>query len=302
MKCAWMSLILAAALTNVSAQQTMKHGGQPVVSPDGLHIVFVANRDGGEDDVFVIDADGRHETQLTHTPDHEGDVQWSPNGKQVVFARFDDGTSRIFAIGSDGKNEHAIGSVPGRGPTLSPDGKQLVYMAGGSWTFTKLMVAAADGSNARQINDGKSIAWNNHWSPDGRSIVFTGRTEPKGKLGVFVVNADGSGLRQVTRFALEEGNAPWPVWSPDGRRLVIQVNQLEQKAAHIWLVDVATGEATKLAAHDQPFLDETPSWFPDGKRIAFQSNRSGRMEVWVMNADGSHLRQLTGTDEPAQQH
>jgi TolB protein len=59
-------------------------------------------------------------------------------------------------------------------------------------------------------------------------------------------------------------------------------------------VDVASGEAHKLEAHEQPYLDETPFWFPDGKRIAFQSNRTGRMEVWVMNADGSRQRQVTG--------
>jgi dipeptidyl aminopeptidase/acylaminoacyl peptidase len=64
--------------------------------------------------------------------------------------------------------------------------------------------------------------------------------------------------------------------------------------SHIWIVDAATGAARKLAAHDQPYLDETPSWFPDGKHIAFQSNRTGRMEVWVMNADGSGQLQVTG--------
>jgi TolB protein len=42
------------------------------------------------------------------------------------------------------------------------------------------------------------------------------------------------------------------------------------------------------------YLDETPSWFSDGKSVAFQSNRTGRMEIWTINADGSDLRQLTG--------
>jgi TolB protein len=59
------------------------------------------------------------------------------------------------------------------------------------------------------------------------------------------------------------------------------------------------GSAVKLAAHEQPFLDETPAWFPDGKRIAFQSDRSGRMAIWTMNADGTGLRQITGSQNPA---
>ena len=63
--------------------------------------------------------------------------------------------------------------------------------------------------------------------------------------------------------------------------------------AHIWVIDVASGHASKVAAHDAPRLDETPSWFPDDKRLAFQSDRTGRMEVWIMNADGTRPRQVT---------
>jgi TolB protein len=63
--------------------------------------------------------------------------------------------------------------------------------------------------------------------------------------------------------------------------------------AHIWIVDAETGAARKLAAHVEPYDDEVPAWFPDGKRIVFQSTRTGRMELWVMNADGSEPRQLT---------
>jgi Tol biopolymer transport system component len=267
--------------------------GQPIVSPDGSRIVFTSNR-GGADDVFVISADGRNERQLTNTRESEGNLAWAASGKQILFSVFKDNTGHLYEIDVDGKNQHELASVPGRAPTLSPDARRLVYMAG-TWTATRLMVSALDGTNAKQITDGSSIAWNNHWSPDGKLIAFTGRNDPKGELAVFVMNVDGSSRRQITHIPPEEGGAQWPVWSPDGRRLAIQVNSRAQKnSAHIWIVDVATGQAQKLAAHTEAYLDETPSWFPDGKRLAFQSNRTGKMEVWVMNADGSGAKQLTG--------
>jgi Tol biopolymer transport system component len=155
------------------------------------------------------------------------------------------------------------------------------------------MLAASDGSHPHPITDGSSIAWNHHWSPDGKRIAFTSRSDPKSELAIFIMNADGTGRRQLSHFAAGSGNAQWPVWSPDGRQLAMQVNGPQEHSAHIWIIDATTGDARKLASHDQPYLDETPAWFPDDSRIAFQSNRTGRMEVWVMNADGSHPRQVT---------
>lgn len=268
-------------------------GGLPVVSPDGRKIAFVSDR-GGTPDLFVIAADGTGEFQLTHNPEPEAAVQWSADGRQVVFSVVSNSTSHIFAIDPDGQHQREIGSLPGRAPELSPDGKRWLYMAG-TWTATKLMTSAIDGTDPKQLTDGSSIAWNNHWSPDGKVIAFTGRETPQSELAAFVMNADGSATRKLTNIPPSEGGAQWPVWSRDGRRLAIQVNsRLLKGSAHIWLVDVATGKAEKLAPHAEAYLDETPSWFPNGKRIAFQSNRSSKMEVWVMNADGSAPRQVTG--------
>jgi len=291
MKFKWRVFVfLVAALTGVHGQQPPRHGSEPVVSPDGSHIAFLSDRDGGEN-LYIISVDGTGELQLTHTSEDRGTLGWTADGKQILFSVFANDASRLFSIDPDGKNQRELARVPGRGPTLSPDGSRLLYMVG-TWTSTRLMVSGLDGSNAQQITNGSSIAWNNHWSPDGKRIAFTGRNDPKGELAVFVMNADGTGRRQVSHLPTGTGNAQWPVWSPDGHQLAIQVNG-PQTDAHIWIVDVQTGDAHKLAPHDQPYLDETPTWFHDGKRIAFQSNRTGRMEVWVMNADGSGQRQVT---------
>jgi len=274
----------------------VSYGSLPIVSPDGKRIAFVSDR-AGADDVYVIAADGRDEQQLTHTPEAEGNVAWTRDG-EILFSNFQDGFSHVYMFDANGKSQRELAKVPGRGVTLSPDGRQLLYMAG-TWMASKLTVSAVDGSNAKEITDGSSIAWNSQWSPNGKMIAFTGRDDPKSELAVFVMNADGSGLRHLTHVPAEEGGAQVPRWSPNGQQLAFQVNSRTQKgSAHIWTIDLRTGAERKLAAHTESYLDETPSWFPDGKQIAFQSNRTGRMEVWVMKADGTSARQVTSKATP----
>jgi TolB protein len=270
----------------------IQNGSLPLVSPNGSHIAFVSNR-AGSNDLFVIQVDGTGRLQLTRTPDHENLSSWTNDSKHILFSVFKDNTSTLYSIDINGKNQKSIATIPGRSPVVSPNGKKLIY-ASGSWTEMSLYLSDVDGSNARLINDGKSIAWNIRWSPDGKRFAFTGRDKPKTELAVFVAKADGPDKRQISQIPMDEGAAQWPVWSSDGRRIAIQVvSRLKKGSAHIWIIDVGTGGARKLAAHDQVYLDETPSWFPDGKQLAFQSDRTGRMEVWVMNDDGTGARQLT---------
>jgi TolB protein len=291
---------LVASVTSIGAQGTKPipsshpviNGGLPIVSPDGSRIAFVSDR-SGVTDLFVISADGTGEVQLTHTPEQENPAGWTKDGKQVLFSVFANDLSTLYAISVNGKGRREIGKFSGRSPVPSPDGKRVIYMAG-TWTATKLMVSTVDGSRSQQITDGSSIAWNSDWSPNGKRLAFTGRNGPKSELAIFVMNTNGAGLRQVTHIAPEEGGAQSPAWSPDGKKFALQVNnRASRNSAYIWIADVATGEARKLGLHDKSYLDETPSWFPDGKRIAFQSNRTGRMEIWVMNADGSRQLQVT---------
>ena len=296
---AWLFLLVSVLPGLAAGRQAgparVINGGLPAVSPDGSRIAFVSNRDG-VNDVYVISADGTGEIRLTKTPEDENATAWTSDGKHVIFAVFAGDTGRLYAIDPNGKNQRQLAAVPGRSPKLSPDGRRLVYTTG-SWTETRLMVAAADGSDAKRIETGSPIAWNSRWSPDSKRLAFTGRSEPEG-VGVFIVNADGTGSRRLTRLAPEDGKAQCPEWSPDSRRIAFfaSAGDKESATSHIWIVDAATGAGSKLAPHDRPYLDETPVFFPDGKRLAFQSNRTGRMEIWVMNADGTGARQVTGRE------
>lgn len=284
-------LVAAFAAPFASAQappHKVEHGAAPAVSPDGSRIAFLSDRDGATD-LYVISADGTGERRLTRTPETESQPAWSPTGKEIWFTVFSNDASRIYSVFPDGTNQKQIGTVPGRAMRITPDGKRVLYWIG-TWTSMKLFSSDLDGSNALQLTDGSGVVWGARWSPDGKRITLADRDASR-VLNVQVMNADGTGRRQVTRFPISDGEAQMPVWSPDGASLAVQAGA-KGRPAHIWIVDASTGSARKLAAHDG-YDDEVPAWFPDGKRLAFQSNRTGAMEIWVMSSDGSAQRQVT---------
>lgn len=290
----WLSLLLTVSVQTAPTVVTARnHAELPVVSPDGEWVAFVSDR-AGADQVFVINADGTREHPVTAPRKDQGNVQWTADGRHLHFSVFADKVSRLYEVDPDGTGEHELLFVPGRGLQIAPDGHHLVYGGGTSWTTTQFTVAeieAGSWRHARLINDGKSIAWNAKWSPDGKSIAFTGRGAGE-VLQVFVVDADGTQLRQLTHHTKAEGGAQVPAWSRDGSWIAYQVNS-EGHRAHVWVIKSDGTQAHALNPHTEAYLEETPAWFPDGRRLAFQSNRSGQMEVWVMNLDATGLRQLT---------
>jgi TolB protein len=282
-----LALLLATPSAGLSQAQS---NGLPAASPDGRLIAFVGTRDA-HDHLFVIDADGAHQREVTVAGADGRMPRWSAAG-ELLFSGTGADTGRVFAVNPDGGAPRVITSIPGRSPVLSPDGTRVLYLLG-PWTSTALVVADLDGSHARTLAGGGTTAWNGAWSPDGTRIAYTYGDSSR-VLQVHIVNADGSGDRALTHTTPAQGSAQMPAWSPDGRRLAVQVNSRSAHSSEIWIVDVSSGETRSVSAPGAQYLDETPCWFPDGTRLAFQSNRSGTMEVWVMAADGSSPRQLTG--------
>ena len=284
------ALLLGAVAT---AQPAPPRTGDPLVSPDGSRIAFTSNRDGTPD-LYVVGADGSGQLRLTSTPAEEAHAGWSSDGQRLWFTVPANDSSRLFSIDRDGTHQAEIGRLPGRAVRVSPDGRQVLYSTG-TWTEVRLFVSDLDGSHARPLTDGTSVVWGPRWSPDAKRVAFTGRDAAQ-QLHIFIVSAEGGEQRQVTHLTAAQGRAQMPAWSADGRQLAIQVNEGNQASAtsHIWIIDVATGASHRLAAHTAVYLDEIPAWFPDGNQLAFQSSRTGRMEVWVMKADGTDARQVTG--------
>jgi Tol biopolymer transport system component len=305
-----LSMVAASLIAvAVGAQQPappVQNGALPFVSPDGKWITFTANRSGGmRSDLYVIGADGSGEKQLTTGGGSSG--KWL-NATKIYFSIPPQrrpgpaDTTEILTISPAGGATETFMKVVGRIGTITPDGK-FVVAGTGQMPNMRMTRIPRDGGSATDLTDGSLPAFDPAYSKDGKRIAYAQMnaipsqgTRPE--LQIWVMNADGSGKKQLSHFKPDvDGNAQWPSWSPDGKWIAVQSGVYSQKrednTAHIWLINAETGEMKKLAAHDKPYLDETPSFFPDGKRIAFQSDRTGRMEIWVMNVDGTGARQIT---------
>lgn len=320
---------------------------EPAVwSPDWRRIAFLRERGvfhtfpGGEgfqqrySDIYVMNSDGSGRRRLTLSPQRDGDPVWSPDGGRLAFVRVQGGRSDIYVVNADGSElrrlAHAItfrllpGSSSGFGahPAWSPDGRKIAFMSNRDGK-DDIFVVNADGSGLRNLtrsrgNYYKRFWWFSSdapmWSPDGRKIVFRsdrlyhtpagtregGPDDLNAELRrrrydeIYVVGADGSGVRRLTRNSRSDGA---PLWSPDGRKILFTRSG---GSVDVYVMNAdGSGQRnlTRSGRPTHPFTtDSSPAWSPDGRKIVFLSNRDGpgeRGEVYVMNANGSGLRKLT---------
>ena len=210
----------------------------PAWSPDGTKIAFWSDREG-QPDIYLINADGTNPINLTRDPHHEDRPTWSPDGKKIAFGallipRGEKGMSDIFVMDADDGNRINLTQNPeavNQFPAWSPDGTRIAFEASphpNHWfPPSNIYVMNADGSQPEMLTAGRRFASEGlpSWSTYGRSIAFH-RREPEGKNDIFIINADGTGLLNLTKTEFVEELSPsWrpaPLAVTSRRRLATQ--------------------------------------------------------------------------------
>jgi len=191
-------------------------------------------------------------------------------------------------------NEPAASGVqpaPAAANQAAPSPAQsLLRLSHSSRRFGTLDLVNTDvsGTSPEKVNGTGVKVFEPSWSPGGKQVVLTSFASGMGQ--VYIMNADGTGARNLTNTTTFERT---PSWSPDGTKIVF--TSTRDGNPEIFVMNPDGSGATNVTNHDS--YDADPSWSPDGSQIALASNRSGAFRLWIINADGSGPRDLLNKDQ-----
>ena len=264
---------------------------EPAFSPDGERIVFLRSTIDKIEDVYVVSVHGGEARRLTYDNAEITGVDWTSDGRSVVFASDRAGAASLWRIPSSGGGAEWVATVEGGGmhqPSVARNGERLVFVQKRFETnIWERSLVSKDTSAAVQKPLISSTRWDSSpdIAPDGRHIAFA--SSRSGSYEIWVADKDGSHPRQLTHFHGHVTDSP--SFSPDGRQIAFVSRQ--EGSAHVYVVSVAGGEPRRLTS--SAFNDKAPSWSRDGRWIYFASNRSGHWETWKIPATGGEAHQVT---------
>ncbi len=297
-------------------------GSPPTMVGNGL-IVFPGRDTLGRQQLFTIAIDGTDRRQLTFDGDNSM-PNWSPDGARLVYVSRTASGTVLSIMDADGGNKRTL--VGGDAPDWGPS-DQIAYTSADQTVSptpghapAEIWVVDAGGGTPRQVTSGGGHAGRVHpsWSPDGTRLVYMQLTPQDQstddtangcpalpfRAELWIIDADGSNARLLTTSTGSSNvdtsgaqinsafDANAPDWSAAGDVIAFWSGQ-EQCYGQVWRINADGTGRTQLSKAPIPAHNDDPAWSPDGRYVLFTTDRNGRPETWVMDADGSNPRFVT---------
>jgi Tol biopolymer transport system component len=219
------------------------------ITLDGSMVTYTDFDGNGNDQVFVMDADGSNQRQLTHTPGGvtlgQTPPQWSPDGSRVAYwvtiptgnvqlfvARLSDGTST--RVTDEPSDVYEGGWASDRSFVFSISNPRSAY---------PLLARSIDIGTKETTTIARDVS-NPEVSPDGIQIAFLSYFRPEGETWLSLMNIDGTGRQKIQQVS---SNSAFPKWSPDSTRVAF-FDTTAKSGSGTYVYDLATGEKRFVTA------------------------------------------------------
>jgi Tol biopolymer transport system component/DNA-binding winged helix-turn-helix (wHTH) protein len=265
----------------------------PVWSPNGRTIAFSRFSDKVHE-IYAVSSGGGglHRLYATAVGPKRGELDWSPDGASIAFVgESSQGSSSIFVLSKDLSARRITEPASldrDWGPVFSPDGQSLAFVrTRESGLPENIVVMPAGGGESRTVvTFYNGILGSPAWTEDGQSLVFASGSEPT------LLRAPVFGGDAITRVQ-EAGSPAWhPVIARKGYYLGYQNLSQTMSIRELNPSSLRPADSNPIVVTETG-RNEGPQLSPDGKKLAFMSNRSGSMEIWISDRDGSHPFQVT---------
>ncbi|MBI3913937.1 MAG: PD40 domain-containing protein [Chloroflexi bacterium] len=257
--------------------------------------------------IYTVNGDGSNLTRVSQGIE----PSWSPDGKQITFARWDNVLPGIYIANADGSDERRILGAPRvRWPRFSPDGKFIVFAQEKTktdnnpiWKLGLVEIATGNLTEPQCTQ----LCFMPSWNSD--SVTVTYADPGFGIMGTSILSGPPSLILGPTGSYWDTAaNIPRPILhmppiqsaavSPDGKRIIYSQPAHDRYELNLVYAD---GTNPMAVTSPDPILyyllgvavhNVSPAWSPSGNEIMFLADRNGKWEFFVVNPDGSNLRQV----------
>ncbi|HET9742704.1 MAG TPA: S9 family peptidase [Terriglobales bacterium] len=222
-------------------------------SPDGKEILFDSNA-SGRLNLWKMNADGSHPTQMLHSDDRQTGAAWSPDGKSIVYAQ-DKGGNEIWDL-------------------------YVVQASGGE---------PQDLTNTDTIAENNPL-----WSPDGSRIAVTYKPKQSPIRDIAILDWNTKQVRNLTNEKEQDKTWGAVAWTHDGKQILATRGNDSFTDSDVYLVDVDSGKTENLTTHSGTQLNQPADISPDGKLVLMSSNRDGGyFKVGLLDVGSKKIRWVT---------
>ena len=192
---------------------------EPAVSPDGRFLAFLQSRSAASVGMVIEDLRQKKTAEIPPASGFSGmrSPAFSHDGKRVLYVFAEGGRQKIFSCTTSAEDRKVLVDASGicNWPSVSRDGRMLLYGSTRDGNYEIYRARASDGSGLRRLTRHKAQDVRPRFSPDGRRVVFVSNRD--GNREIYVMGVDGS---RVTRLTEHPERDDYPAWHPDGKRIV----------------------------------------------------------------------------------